>query len=197
MIRGYHLNEMNERSLAQMYIPLVLAMARKYSTSLVSTDDLVQEGFLGLVEAERLFDPSKGVDFSTYAAYWVRKKMLALVDRERRHALETVRLDEELLPAAPPPGDEQGEKPGSCAAIYENLPVLERQVVNLIFWERKSTPEAARILGISKERVRQLRERALRRFRANKALTDHLDLFNDCRVRTGEGGKAWKTRSKP
>ena len=35
-------------------------------------DDLEQEGFMGLLEAAKKFDFSKGVRFSTYAAYWIR-----------------------------------------------------------------------------------------------------------------------------
>jgi len=35
-------------------------------------DDLEQEGFMGLLEAAKKFDFTKGVRFSTYAAYWIR-----------------------------------------------------------------------------------------------------------------------------
>jgi len=36
-------------------------------------DDLMQEGYLGLVEAGRKYDPACGVLFESYAAWWVRK----------------------------------------------------------------------------------------------------------------------------
>lgn len=35
-------------------------------------DDLIQEGWLGLVEGIRRFDPSRGVHLSTYATFWIR-----------------------------------------------------------------------------------------------------------------------------
>ena len=37
--------------------------------------DLCQEGFIGLLDAQRRFDPQRGVKFSTYARWWVRSNM--------------------------------------------------------------------------------------------------------------------------
>lgn len=38
-------------------------------------DDLISEGYIGLMEAIYRFDPKKGTRFSTYAAYWIRQKI--------------------------------------------------------------------------------------------------------------------------
>ena len=38
-----------------------------------SRDDILQEGFIGLLAAARKFDPAKGCRFSTYACLWVRQ----------------------------------------------------------------------------------------------------------------------------
>lgn len=38
----------------------------------VNKDELVQEGSLGLIRAAELFDPSKGLKFSTYAMWWIK-----------------------------------------------------------------------------------------------------------------------------
>lgn len=40
------------------------------------TDDLVQEGCLGMIEAIKRFKPESGYKFLTYAVYWIRKFML-------------------------------------------------------------------------------------------------------------------------
>jgi len=40
------------------------------------TDDLVQEGCLGMIEAIKRFKPESGNKFLTYAVYWIRKFML-------------------------------------------------------------------------------------------------------------------------
>lgn len=39
-------------------------------------DDLVQQGYLGLLEAEKRFNPDKGVKFITYAYYYVKGYIL-------------------------------------------------------------------------------------------------------------------------
>lgn len=52
--------------------PLVRATARRYVRSGISLDDLESEGFLGLMEAARRFDPSRGTTFGSYASWWVR-----------------------------------------------------------------------------------------------------------------------------
>jgi RNA polymerase primary sigma factor len=38
----------------------------------VGTEELVQEGSLGLMRAAELFDPSRGLRFSTYATIWIK-----------------------------------------------------------------------------------------------------------------------------
>lgn len=48
----------------------------------LSHDDLLQEGFLGLMRAAQTFDPSRGVKFATYAVWWVKSFLQRAVKRE-------------------------------------------------------------------------------------------------------------------
>ena len=46
--------------------------------------DLVQEGNLGLIEAANRFDPKRGVQFSTYAAYCIRRRVIDYLQNNHR-----------------------------------------------------------------------------------------------------------------
>jgi RNA polymerase sigma-32 factor len=61
---------------------LVEQIAWTFRAHGVSTDDLVQEGFVGLFEAIRRFDPERGLRLSTYAQYWIRATLHDLVYRQ-------------------------------------------------------------------------------------------------------------------
>jgi RNA polymerase primary sigma factor len=54
---------------------LVRAIARTFRGSGVPSADLVQEGTIGLVYAVEHFDHRRGVKFSTYAGWWIRRSM--------------------------------------------------------------------------------------------------------------------------
>ncbi len=58
---------------------LVRRLATRYGRKGIPRADVVQEGNLGLLRAVADFDPTEGVRFSTYAAWWVRSAMLALI----------------------------------------------------------------------------------------------------------------------
>ena len=52
---------------------LVLKIAYRHKCSGATTDDLVQEGLLGLIRAAEIFNPqAHNVRFSTYASFWIR-----------------------------------------------------------------------------------------------------------------------------
>ena len=52
--------------------PLVRRIAAEFVYSGVPTDDLVQVGYIGLLNAIANFDPTRGARFATYASYLIR-----------------------------------------------------------------------------------------------------------------------------
>lgn len=57
------------------FLPLVKAMARRYSTDGLEETDLLQEGIVGLLQALVRFEPERGVPFSAYATLWIRQAL--------------------------------------------------------------------------------------------------------------------------
>ena len=57
--------------IARHYTGLVESVARRFASSGEPMDDLVQEGFLGLLTALDRFDHRKNVKFSTYATHFI------------------------------------------------------------------------------------------------------------------------------
>ena len=52
------------------------------------TEDLIQEGRIGLMEAAERFDPERGTAFLTYAGFWIKKRMQEyLIDLFRHRAI--------------------------------------------------------------------------------------------------------------
>jgi len=69
LLRRYHEHgDLQAREqLIEQYMSLVRSLARRYSYRGEQLDDLVQIGSIGLIKAIDRFDPSRGLEFSTYA----------------------------------------------------------------------------------------------------------------------------------
>lgn len=63
---------------------LVVAIGRSiYGRGTPIPEDALSEGNVGLCRAATLFDPTRGVQFNTYAAWWIRAHMLEYVVTSR------------------------------------------------------------------------------------------------------------------
>ncbi|OIV97818.1 hypothetical protein TanjilG_12575 [Lupinus angustifolius] len=64
--------------------PLVLYVARKYKGMGIAMEDLLQAGYVGVLQGAERFDCTRGYRFSTYVQYWIRKSMSRMVSRYAR-----------------------------------------------------------------------------------------------------------------
>jgi RNA polymerase primary sigma factor len=72
-------------ALVDAYRPLIATVARVYrNTPGVERAELTQEGVVGLLRALDRYDPTMGVPFWGYAAWWVRQAMQQLVSQMGR-----------------------------------------------------------------------------------------------------------------
>jgi RNA polymerase primary sigma factor len=73
-------DEKAREELIERFTPLIAKTARIYRGSqVVSRQELMQEGVVGLLCALGRFDPSRGTPFWAYASWWVRQAMQGLV----------------------------------------------------------------------------------------------------------------------
>jgi len=73
-----------EEILAARYSKLVKACARPYFLAGGDSEDLIQEGMLGLLSAMRQYDPNRAVAFATFAERCIRNRLLSAIQSASR-----------------------------------------------------------------------------------------------------------------
>lgn len=69
----------NMLQLWQQNQKFITMLAKKFS-SYAEIEDLQQEGYIGLCEAVRHYEPDKGMKFISYAAFWIRQAMYRYIE---------------------------------------------------------------------------------------------------------------------
>jgi len=143
--------------------PLIRKISANFINSKITAEELFQEGTLGVYEAFKRYDPEEGVKFSTYAYFWIKKYIMKYVEIERSEE----EFNDQVFQ------DKNEEKPAeefseeNNVSFPENMPNQEKQVLHLLFNEEKTLNEISKILNISREKVRQIKEMGLRRMRGH------------------------------
>lgn len=156
------------------YHKLVYSIAKKYANGIFSQEDLVQEGLIGLLDAEKKFSPDKyNVSFSSYAFYWIKKRISEYVKKQKKHfftSLEEINLEKFYY-------NENYEltENNSKVGKYEFLSPLETKVLELSYNENIPLTKIAQHLNISREKARQVLNKALRKIKINQKLTNSLN----------------------
>ena len=163
---------------------LTVSIAKSFVTARHSLEELVSEGDATLLRAITLFDPGRGFRFSTYATHALRRRFHRYVNSAAHiHAVPVDFRD------APPLPDtrrwtlsyEREMDAGVQwleSALYE-LAARERYILRCRYgWGREFEPrtlqDIAQELGISRERVRQLETRALKKL---QEIAEQVDLL--------------------
>ncbi len=77
-------DERSKRKLIESNLRLVIAIARRYTSTGVPLIDLIQEGNLGLMRAAEKFDYQRGCHFGTYATWWIRQAVSRAAGEQSR-----------------------------------------------------------------------------------------------------------------
>jgi RNA polymerase sigma factor (sigma-70 family) len=154
------------------YSNLVKSVVARYRDYGCSSDDLFQEGMIGLLEAKERFDENRGVTFATYAVYRVKKRIIDALNRERRGSMAAVPYDDETQQDMQSEGsslDEGNLSEGEeVLSIPEGIPASEREILILHYQEKLTLQEISTRLSLSREKVRQLKQKALRRLKLTR-----------------------------
>ena len=134
----------------------------------LEVEDLLQEGWLGLVRAWRGYEPSREVAFSTYAFRGIKIRVRAALQRLPRLRGKCRRFDPERPHAgtAIPPAELSDARAEEWAALTRWLGLRERQILDWSYRDLLDQREIAARLGISRWRVVELKARALDKLRA-------------------------------
>jgi RNA polymerase sigma factor (sigma-70 family) len=192
LIVEYHANKSPKArdKIIQGALRYVIAEARKHPRALQDKsvlEDLIAAGNIGLIRALGKFDPDAGTRFLTYAGWWVRHEMR---EESRRigmfhipaHAMAKgvraptpVELSEQVLTdlvAADNSAELAFQQTLDALLSFDILSVREIFIIKAcygIHTQPKTLKQIGKVLDITGERVRQLRESALHRLRATAA----------------------------
>lgn len=169
---------------------LVVSIIKKCVTPYVTFDDLLSDGIWTLMKAVDKFDYDRGFRFSTYAYraitnYAYRKIANQRTERQRFTQEKQEQPLEEITEEKRPEMDEQTwlELSDLLEQKIENLDQREQLIVRgryALGGEQKilTFQKLADQLGVSKERVRQLEQRAVAKLRA-MAEESRLDIIHE------------------
>ena len=181
---------------------IVKNIASKYYTDKIGLDyeDLVSYGVMGLIDARKKFDESRGVKFSTYASIRVSSFIIdeirkyspvsrtymskmktssnisidhTVSEGEKEFSIIDTIEDEDIL--CPEEAFEQKELQDVLAKAIDMLKEKDRLVLSLYYYEELTLKEIAEILGVSESRVSQLNNRAISNLRAAMKKLKYID----------------------
>ena len=176
--------------LVEQNMGFVVTTARQYVGRGLSLDDLVSEGSVGLVKAAGKYDPARGVHFASFAAPYIRRQIEKVLQQESPERRVESRNNGEHRSLDAPLGAKpnvsllsilvDGNAPETDGRVYsalheeaaekavQDLNERERQVVTAFYGlgqESLTLQEIADEMGLKRERVRQIRNQALRHMR--------------------------------
>jgi len=166
----------------EKHVHYVRIVARREWTRLggqVDLDELIADGAVGLVDAAKRFDPSRGLTFLTFAHHRIRGAMLDGLRQieegpRRKPGSETKRYtiadeDPDALPCNLATQEEQmlgSEKRITLRRAVLGLPPRERLLLLARYLDNQTLEQAGARLGLSRSWSCRLHARALRRLRA-------------------------------
>ena len=170
-------------TIVQLNLPLVLAMAKRTRLSSIDFNELVREGNMALLRSVEKFDCGRGFKFSTYSCRAILKSFSRVAMRASRYrgrfpmefdpALERSKyIENKRTLVEDDCVDEIKEiliKNLAELSDVERTVIRERFAIGRLALEDapgpKTLEQVGHIIGVTKERVRQIQNKALRKIK--------------------------------
>jgi RNA polymerase primary sigma factor len=156
---------------------LVVSIAKKHSAQADNFFELVSDGNMSLIRAVEKFDYGRGFKFSTYASWAIMKNFARSIPDEKHRRERFVTGHEEVFEIAPDTRSDEHEIVATQERARTNVNRLldyleprERDIIRMRAGMDDHAPatleEIGQQFGITKERVRQLNARAMKKLRS-------------------------------
>jgi RNA polymerase sigma factor (sigma-70 family) len=157
---------------------LVVSIAKRHSGQADNFFELLSDGNVSLIRAVEKFDYSRGNKFSTYASWAVMKNYARSIPEEKTRRERYMTGAEELFEGAPDHRTDEQECLASAEQashkvnrLLEYLEPREREIIRMRAGlddnsQGMTLEKIGEKLGITKERVRQLNVRAMKKLRS-------------------------------
>jgi len=155
---------------------LVVSIAKRHAGQTDNFFELLSDGNISLLRAVEKFDYGRGNKFSTYASWAIMKNFARSIPEEKHRRERYVTGHEELFEIAPDNRTDESECLASAEQashkvnrLLSTLDPREREIIRLRAGldnnEGMTLEKIGEKLGITKERVRQLNVRAMKKMR--------------------------------
>lgn len=167
--------------IVQANIPLVLAMAKRTRLNGLDFNELISEGNFALLRSVDKFDCSRGFKFSTYACRAILKSFSRVAMRTSRYRGHFPTEFDPSLEKGDFVDSKRGETESSCVDDLRDILARNRASLNdieqTVIRERfaldvaapsgkgKTLEQVGALIGVTKERVRQIQNKALAKIR--------------------------------
>jgi len=156
---------------------LVVSIAKRHVGPVENFFELVSDGNISLIRAVEKFDFARGNKFSTYASWAIMKNYARTIPDEHRHRDRFRTSLAEMFGTAEDARTDQYEQESSqmqreaqVEKILERLDEREQKIIMSRFGLKRgqeplTLKEVGAVMGVTKERVRQIEARALSKLR--------------------------------
>jgi len=157
---------------------LVVNIAKRHAAQTDNFFELLSDGNMSLIRAVEKFDFGRGFKFSTYASWAIMKNFARTIPDEKHRRERFVTGHDEVFDVAPDTRSDEHEAVAtkerathSINRLLEYLEPREREIIRMragldTHAKGMTLEEIGQQFGITKERVRQLNARAMKKLRS-------------------------------